>query len=185
MLRIRWYGSVLIILLSVPAHTAARTSASVFFGLQTTGELGVAFGVGRGVIGVGLCVGRVVRGGTAGVAGGWTGGNTIVARVDRLGGFLPGGLLGVDVYIEPSFLLIHIVHFWGLGRICKCEPFFVFGVPYCFVSFRNLRRWRAGRRGKFIHLDVILRYEFSVVRTFSYCEERKVVLFRGEIMNKK
>lgn len=161
----------MIILLSI---TTARTSACIFLSLQTTGELGVAFGVGGGVVGVAFCVGEIGRGGVAGVAWGWTGGGAVVEGVDGFGGFVPGGFFGVDVYVEPG-LLVHIDKV--LGRM-EYEPFFIFGVPYCFVSCRNFRRWRTGRRGKFIHFECEVSYEFVVVRSLGILEKKMGWFYR-------
>lgn len=105
--------------------TARGAGAGVFFRLELLGVAGVfvevlvrggALGTAVGVVGaetlfgrVGVCaraggVGGAAAGGgiaCAGVGGWWAGRGAGGGGVDGGGGAVPGGLLGVDVYVEP------------------------------------------------------------------------------------
>lgn len=88
-------------------------AAFVFFGLQLCGQTRVFVDVlaaaaavaGRvRVIGAEMAfIGWVGRATCASVAGWWAGwGGVLAGTVDGFGGFVPLGLFGVDIYVEPG-----------------------------------------------------------------------------------
>jgi len=113
----------------------------VFVEVLVAAAGGTAVGVGVvgaeffGGVGVGGGCGGGVGAGAGAVGMGWAGwGGVGGVAVGGFGGFVPLGLFGVDVDVEPGVGLVGVREGWsGVGGV----PFGILGVPLGFPAFGN------------------------------------------------